>query len=135
MSHVDTPPQGLVLGSKLYDQLRFVSAILLPALATLVITFGQIFEFEGPTLKAGAAITAFDFFLGSLLRKSSKTFNAIEPDPDGAFLVTKLPNGKTNVELEFEQHPDSLINGRKLTFKVKETEPEFPEQVPEEDRE
>ena len=61
------------LENKTYDILKFVAVRLLPALATLVIALGQIWNIEYAGLIAGT-ITAIDTFLGTVLGVSSKNY-------------------------------------------------------------
>lgn len=62
--------------NKTYDILKFIACVVLPALATLVITLGNIWHI--PYAEAVAAtITAVDAFLGSVLQISSATYKQL----------------------------------------------------------
>ena len=59
--------------NKTYDILKFIACVVLPALATLVITLGNIWGI--PYAEAIAAtITALDTFLGAILKISSNKY-------------------------------------------------------------
>jgi len=59
--------------NKIYDILKFVALAVMPALATLVLTLGGIWNI--PHAEAIAAtITAIDTFLGAILGISSKEY-------------------------------------------------------------
>lgn len=63
------------MSNKTYDILKWVAALVLPALATLVIALAGIWGL--PYGKAiGATITAVDAFLGTILGISSKNYQA-----------------------------------------------------------
>lgn len=61
------------MSSKVYNILKYLSAIALPALATLIIAIGEIW---GIAIMApiAATVTAVAAFLGALIVKSSITF-------------------------------------------------------------
>ena len=61
------------MSSKVYDILKYLSAIALPALATLIIAIGEIW---GLPIMApiAATVTAVAAFLGALIVKSSLNF-------------------------------------------------------------
>lgn len=54
------------MSNKLYDKLKFVAQILLPALATLYFGLAQLWKLPCPEEIVGT-ITAIDLFLGTLL--------------------------------------------------------------------
>lgn len=59
--------------NKIYDILKFVALAVMPALATLILTLGGIWNI--PHAEAIAAtITALDTFLGAVLGLSSKEY-------------------------------------------------------------
>lgn len=63
------------MSNKTYDVLKWIAALVLPALATLVIALAGIWGL--PYGKAiGATITAVDAFLGTILGISSKNYQA-----------------------------------------------------------
>lgn len=59
--------------NKTYDILKFIALKVLPALATLWLTLGEIWNFPY-TAQIGATITALDAFLGVLLGISTKNY-------------------------------------------------------------
>lgn len=61
------------MSNKLYDKLKFIAQILLPALATLYITIAQFVSVPNPEAVAGIII-AIDTFLGTLLGISSANY-------------------------------------------------------------
>ena len=59
--------------NKTYDTLKYVALIVLPALATLVLTLSGIWGFPYGEAIAGT-ITAIDVFLGAILKISSREY-------------------------------------------------------------
>lgn len=129
-----TPAAGFILSNKLYDKLKFLVQIILPGLAVLYAALSQWWGFPKVQEVVGS-IGAIAVFLGLLLGRSSANFqNAVaqEAAPDGTFDVTTLEDGKKSVTLGFEQDPETLVDGRKLVFIVKESTPDPPEEPREE---
>lgn len=60
----------------LYDKLKFIAQVVLPALATFYITVGQLWGWPEPE-KVSGTIMAVDFLLGVILGISSNQFKAI----------------------------------------------------------
>lgn len=65
------------MNNRVYDILRFITAVVLPALATLIITIFKIWNIPNGELYA-ATITAIDCFLGSILQISNYSYNRVE---------------------------------------------------------
>lgn len=61
------------LENKTYDILKFIALKVLPALATLILALGKIWDISYSELIAGT-ITAIDTFLGTILGISSKNY-------------------------------------------------------------
>lgn len=63
------------LNDKVYDVLKWIVAIVLPAVATLYITLANVWGLPLAD-EIGATITAVTTFLGAVLAVSTKTYNA-----------------------------------------------------------
>lgn len=57
-----------------YDILAYVQRIVLPALATLIATLGQIWNWTWPVEQVVLTLTAIDTFMGVVLRISSNQY-------------------------------------------------------------
>ena len=62
------------MSNKVYDVLKFIAQIVLPALATLWATLGKIWGWPLVT-EIAASICAVDTFLGAILGISSMKYN------------------------------------------------------------
>lgn len=69
-----------MMSNKVYDVLKFVAQILLPALGTLYFALAKIWGFPYAAEIVGT-ISAIDAFLGALLGISSANYNKQQP-PD-----------------------------------------------------
>lgn len=73
------------LSNKVYDVLKFVAQIVLPAIGTLYFALARIWDFPYAEQIVGT-ITAIDAFLGALLGISTWQYNKdgkIEPPDEG----------------------------------------------------
>lgn len=70
------------MSNKVYDVLKFIAQILLPALATLYFALAKIWGFPYATEIVGT-ISAVDAFLGALLGISTAQYNKQKEMPDG----------------------------------------------------
>lgn len=124
MSTNTAPPQGLAFGNRLYDRLKFLVQLVLPALATLYIALGAAWGLPHVE-QVVATITALTVFLGVLLGLSSKNFvpEVNLPDPDGTFEVTQLDNGKRSVQLNLDKDPETFVDNEHIVFKLSSTVP------------
>lgn len=63
------------MSNKTYDILKWVATVVLPALATLTLTIGQIWGWSDWTVPIGATIAALATFLGAILGISSIAYS------------------------------------------------------------
>lgn len=62
------------MSNKIYDDLKFIAQLVLPALATLYVTIASIWGLPFPEEISGT-IMAIDTFLGAVLMISSSNYN------------------------------------------------------------
>ena len=62
------------MSNKVYDVLKFIAQIVLPAIATLYVTLAGIWGLPFSE-QIGGTIMAVDTFLGAILMLSSKNYN------------------------------------------------------------
>lgn len=60
-----------MFNNKTYDILKWISTVVLPALATLILAIGQIWNVTAWTVPIGATIAAVATFMGAILGISS----------------------------------------------------------------
>jgi hypothetical protein len=92
----------------LYDKLKFVAQILLPALATLWFAVGTTWDLPHTTQVVGT-ITAFDTFLGLVLQLSTKLYYKTGANFDGDLIVTP-EDGGNKVSLAFNHPPEDIVD-------------------------
>lgn len=119
-TETNVPTQGFVLGTKLYDKLKFIALVLLPAVSTLYFSLGKIWDFPNVTEVIGS-ITSIDTFLGVILGLSTKAYNKSESRYNGALNVSESPEGKLlySFELNDSTMLDQLSSMDQVVFKVK----------------
>lgn len=62
------------MSNKTFDILAYIQRIILPAVATLIATLGQIWHWSAPIEQVVLTITAVDTFMGVILRISSNQY-------------------------------------------------------------
>lgn len=87
--------------NKTYDRLKWVSLVLLPAVATLYVGLGQLWEFPAIPQVVGS-ITLLDTFLGTLLGLSSKKHQAFMTDSPAVL-------GDLIVECDYDGTPMKVL--------------------------
>lgn len=100
---------------RLYDRLKWVSLILLPAIATLYFALGQIWHFPAVE-EVVATITAVDTFLGLLLNRASSKYG---PEMIGTVTVHQDQDGLVQgMTMTADRDPLILQEGRPIMFEV-----------------
>lgn len=103
---------------KLYDVLKFIAQVGLPALGTLYFTLAGLWGLPSAE-EVVATIVAIDTFLGVILQISSASFNA--ETATGTLRVTDTEDKKT-FGLELDGDPEYELAGKKrVVFDVKNT--------------
>lgn len=106
-----------VLPPKIYDFLKWVALVVLPAGATGYIALSGPLHLPNAD-GVSAAIIAVDTFLGAILNLSSKAYNSSEDRFAGDAVVEGTGDDK-KVSFAFNEHPADLVNGKdELTFRV-----------------
>ncbi len=83
---------GFTINPKIYDFLKYVALVILPAVAALVLGLGVTLHWSDATGVAGV-ITLVDTFLGAILGKSASNYKKQEPDVMGDLIVMQNPDG------------------------------------------
>lgn len=104
------------MSNTLYDKLKFVAQILLPALGTLYFTLAGIWNLPAAEAVVGT-IVAIDTFLGVLLHISTGRYIAPTEKPTGDIVVTEK-NGVKTYSLELTGDPDEIDKQSLITFQV-----------------
>jgi hypothetical protein len=101
-------PSTTVFTNKLYDRLKFIALIFLPALATLIFALGAAWGWANTGQLVGT-ITAVDAFLGALLQVSTNKYYKSGANFDGD--VNVLPeDGGNKVQIAFNAPPEDIVD-------------------------
>lgn len=99
----------------LYNWLKFLALVVLPAIGTLYFTLAQIWGLPSPEQVVGT-IVAVDTFLGVILQISSTAYNS--STAQGTLGITEVGDKKM-FNLELEGDPESDLEGKdRVVFKV-----------------
>ena len=107
------------LTSGMYDRLKFIAQVLLPALGTLYFTLAGIWNLPAAEQVVGS-IVALDTFLGVVLHISTTAYG--KNTAAGTLKVKETDEGKT-FSLELEGDPEYDLEGKdRVVFAVQKTD-------------
>jgi hypothetical protein len=104
------------MNSKLYDRLKFIAQIFLPALGSLYFAIAGIWSLPAAEEVVGTII-AIDTFLGVSLQLSSNSYKNSEKRFDGTIDVVPK-DGKTGFVLNLPGDPHDIAKAKEILFKV-----------------
>ena len=104
------------MNKKLYDALKFVAQILLPASGTLYFALAAIWGLPAAEQVVGT-IVAVDTFLGVLLGLSARSYNNSDERFDGTINVIEGPEKKI-ISLNVDGDPNEIIEKDEVLFRV-----------------
>lgn len=104
-----------MITGKLYDRLKWLAQVVLPALATLYFTVGGVWGLPAVS-EVVRTIVAVDFFLGVLLGVSQINYN--QQVAGGEVKVKKTEEGGQMFTLELDGDPTKLPDMKEARFKV-----------------
>lgn len=102
--------------NRVYDVLKWIAMIFIPAVATLYFALSQIWGFPNGSEVVGS-LTAFDIFLGAILSLSTRTYNSSDARFDGAINIA-TQNDTKMFSLDLNTHPNDIESKDAVTFKV-----------------
>lgn len=105
-----------LLNDKVYNALKFLAQVVLPALATLYAAVATIWGLP-KAQEVVLTITAVDTFLGLVLGISSVSYKASDTRFDGALKLEEHPDGGTQIRLQ-QLDEQALLNKGEVTLKV-----------------
>jgi hypothetical protein len=118
-----------MITGKMYNVLKFLALVLLPALGTLYFALAGIWGLPSAEQVVGT-IVAVDTFLGVILQISSNTYNSVTAQ--GTIAIHETDDAKT-YSLHLDDDPELELDGKKqVLFKVKRTAkaPARPKKLP-----
>jgi hypothetical protein len=83
---------GFTIPPKLYDFLKYVALVILPAVSALVLGLGVTLNWS-PAVGVAGILTLIDTFLGAILGKSASNFKLQEPIVFGEIVVKQHNDG------------------------------------------
>jgi hypothetical protein len=118
MEPVESSNNPFMLPSKLYNFLKQLALIGLPAISTLYFMLGETWEWDNVTQVIGT-IAAIQVFLGAMLGLSTRAYNKSDARFDGDFVSTETEEGNKSYLLDLKTDPEELPSKKQITFKVK----------------
>lgn len=124
----DVPVTGTVLSSPVYDALKYVALVLLPAFSALYFGLGQIWGFPKIEEVVGS-VAVLDAVLGMLLRQSNKNYMKSDARFDGNIELEERSDGGTTASMVLKNDPEEALQKEELTFKVEQDPTVVPVEV------
>lgn len=112
-----TPVKKSILTNEIYDVLKFIAQILIPALGTLYFALAAIWHLAAPEQVIGT-LTALDVFLGVLLGLSTSSYNKSDSAFDGSLVVDTTNPQKDLYSLELSTPLHELSGKNAISLKV-----------------
>ena len=106
-----------IKNSKLYDILKYLAQVAIPAVGSLYFALAQIWGIPGGAKLVGT-LTVVDTFLGVLLHLNSNAYNNSDAKYDGSIDIYEDENKLKHV-LNLNDDPEKLQEKSSVTFKVK----------------
>lgn len=103
--------------NKVYDVLKWVALVLLPALGTLYFAVSQIWYFPYGEEVVGTVV-ALELFLGTVLGVSNSTYKRSGAAYDGAIVVDTSGEDKDVFSIELDSDVDSIPTKESINLKV-----------------
>lgn len=123
----DTPPypakvKGALLTDKIYDVLKFLALIALPALAVAYYGLASIWGLPKPD-EVSQTIVVVDTLLGVLLGISTRSYNNSDAKYDGTIDVAENADGSKVASLNLANYTDpaDVVAQKQVTFKVNQS--------------
>ena len=101
----------------LYDKLKFLAQVLLPALGTLYFALAQIWGLPSAEEVVGT-IVAVDTFIGVVLGISQKQY-LDQKVGEGTLHVEQDASGEKGMRLELDETPEELAGKEEVRFRVR----------------
>lgn len=115
-----------LLSPKLYDVLKLIALVLLPAAGAFYSALALIWGLPSAD-KVLLTITAVNAFLGVLIKIGDASYNASESKFDGRFQVQPNPDGRGAVVTpQFTQQLPQLLKQGEVKLKIEEVPPAPP---------
>lgn len=116
------PPATPLFSNRLYDRLKYVALVLLPAFSALYFGLGEIWGLPKVTEVIGT-VAVLDTVLGMLLRKSNETYKNSDARFDGHINVIEDEGAKVAALSVTGNAEEVLTTKDELTLKVHQDEP------------
>ena len=107
----------------MYDFLKKVVTIVLPAISSAYFALAQIWDFPNPEKVVGT-LAILTTFLGTLIGISTVKYNNSPDAFDGSVVITPKEDGGTNISLELNDKTpiDNIASMDQLRFKVQNSQ-------------
>lgn len=107
----------MTLSNNVYDVLKYIAQIGLPALATLYCALSGIWGFPYGEQVVGT-IVAINTFLGALLGISNANYKKSNSGVSGTLMIDQSSENATLTQIEFDTPVEDIVDKDTITFKI-----------------
>jgi len=107
----------MILKGKVYDVLKALAQIWIPAAGTLYFALAQIWHLPDAEQVTGTVV-AVDTFLGVVLQISSSSYKNSDVKYDGSMDILQKPDGTKTISLSLNTDPAQFENMPEVLFRV-----------------
>lgn len=106
----------MILNSKIYDKLKYIALVILPAFSALYFGLGEIWGLPKVTEVIGT-IAVLDTVLGGFIRQSNLKYKNSDERFDGSIEVSEEDDRKM-FSLNLDSDPEKLDQKNEVVFRV-----------------
>lgn len=106
------------LNNKVYDQLKFLAQIFLPALGSLYFGLAGLWGLPAAEQVVGTVVV-IDTFLGVLLSLNTQKYNQSDEKYDGAIHLGEIDGDQRSFRLELPISASDIEDAKEIVLKVK----------------
>ena len=110
-------PKGYFMNDQVYDILKRLVQIVLPAFGVFYMSIGAAWDLPG-TSQVSDTIIALCTFIGVILGLSSRSYNKSDAKYDGALDITQNDDGSKVYSLNLNNDTSILDSKKNVNFKV-----------------
>ena len=113
---VESPP-SLILTGKVYDFVKTLVLMIIPAISTLYFALAAIWGFPNAE-KVSGTLAALAAFLGVIVGLSKRAFDKSDLKFDGDVVIDVNESGALRYTLELNGDPADIVDKKEVSFKV-----------------
>ena len=113
----ETPQKGFIISNKLYDSMKRLVTVILPAFSTLYFILGSVFGLNDIAITLGIMV-GVTTVLGVVLQVSTRAYSRSDARFDGSVDIYTTDTDVKVYSLNLNSDPEDLDENQIISFKV-----------------